>query len=249
MKLIAENYLLMTRQSDFTNKLLRYFYQRLGIFLSLDVTNPPFVVFTSNIKKVAEYYNDPNTESYGRAFYDEDTNTVVFNASKYNKKSELFKFNKSMGDVEEYINGYLYMVPLSDIYHELIHGIQYQFGIYEYTNMIEATDECLTYFVTGEFNHIDYVKSTLALWYVARYELGISKTSFYTFIRNCIVRKDYPNMYFLTNKNFIRLLAKHYNGDFKKFMNSFTVDFYDADYMYQFQSELNYIHNLIFYKY
>ena len=250
MKLIHKNYLLLTKQSDFNNNLLKYFYERLCLFLCTESTLCPKVVFTSNIKKIAEIYDDPNETSYGRAFYDEEKNIVVFDANKYNIKSPDFAYWRE--NIEEEIGQvdmkYKYVVPISDIYHELVHAKQFFSGFYDHTDFVEACDEIFVYFITGQYN-IDYYKQSISLWYVARILLKLDINQLYTFIRDCIINNDFVGGYFLSNKHFIKILAKDYNGIFNKFMIRFKVDFYIKDYEVQFERELDYIHNLIFYKY
>lgn len=251
MKKITENYLFLTKQSDFSSKLLAYFYRRLGIFLCLDLDTPPTVIFTSNEYKIAELYDDDNATDYGRAFYDETTNVVVFNANRYDKKNDKF-YIKTEYEKLLSINGNLshfkYIIPLSDVYHELIHSVQYQYGVYESNDMVEATDELLSYFITGQYN-IDYIKATMALWYIAKHELGLNRNRLYVFIRDSIVDSEFSSRYYMNNKKFVKILAKKYNGDFKKFTDRFKIDFYYDECFDEFKSDIQYIHNLIFYKY
>ncbi len=251
MRKISDNYLFINKQTDFTNALLKYFYQRLGIFLCLDLDNPPKVIFTSNENKIALIYDDINTTNYGRAFYDEINNLIVFDARRYDKKSESFHLKNSYDEIKQ-LNGnltqYKYIIPLSDIYHELIHSVQYQYGVYEYTDMVEATDELLSYFITGQYN-IDYKKEVIALWYVAKYILKLNRNRFYVFIRDSIVDSNFSAEYYMTNKKFVKTLAKNYNGDFKKFVDRFKIDCYCPSCEEEFEADIEYIHNLIFYKY
>lgn len=251
MKKITENYLFLTRQRDFTNRLLSYFYRRLGIFLCLDLDNIPDVLLTSNENKIAEYYNDPNDTNYGRAFFSDEFHIVVFNANRYDSKSEKFHYTdeyENLCQSDPLLGKYKYAIPLSDIYHELIHSVQDECNVYDFDDMIEATDEMLSYFITGQYN-IDYVKATMSLWYVSRYVLKLDRDKLYVFIRDSIVDPDYHTKYYLTNKGFVKMLAKNYNGDFKKFVERFKIDFYKPDLFNEFKSDIQYIHNLIFYKY
>lgn len=251
MKKISENYLFINKQSDFTSALLKYFYQRLGIFLCLDLDKSPTVIFTSNENKIAHLYNDDMETNYGRAFYDEETNVVVFDARRYDKKSKEFLLLDAYETIKN-LNGnvaqYKYIIPLSDVYHELIHSVQYQYGLYASTDMVEATDELLTYFITGQYN-IDYKKATLSLWYITKYILKINRNRFYVFIRDSIVDSNFAAEYYMTNKRFVKILAKHYNGDFKKFIDRFKIDFYCPECEDEFVADIKYIHDLIFYKY
>ena len=249
MKKISDSYLFLNKQSDFTNHQLKRFYERLCIFSCLDLDASPKVIFTSNENKIAELYDDENTTNYGRAFYDESTNTIVFDARRYDKKSETFFLKNKYEDIKS-LNGnviqYKYIVPLSDIYHELIHSIQYQYGVYESTDMVEATDELFTYFVTGQYSS-DYRKPTMALWYIAKYILKVKNNRLYVFIRDSIVDPNFVNSYYMKNKKFVKILTKNYDGDFKKFSDRFKIDFYHIECEEEFISDIEYIHKLIFY--
>lgn len=248
---IVNNYIVFQKQRDFNNRILKYFYERLAIFLCTDVEESPSIIFTSNINKIKHFYGDMNVVDYGRAFYDEIGNNVVFDANRYNiLNKELFSYSieatsESIGDVGF---KYKYVIPLSDVYHELCHKLQHQSGIYEYTDFLEGTDEFITYFITGHYN-IDYYREALSIWYIAREILGIQRKQLYNFIRDCIVDYDYLNKYFMNNKQFIKLLGTDYNGNITKFMNNFKNDLYYPSYKTKFERELKYIHDLIFYRY
>ncbi len=251
MKKISECYLFLNKQSDFTNSLLKYFYERLCIFSCLDLDASPKVVFTSKENKIAELYDDENTTNYGRAFYDDSNNIVVFDARRYDTKSDTFYLKHSYDDIKA-LNGslaqYKYVLPLSDVYHELVHAIQYQYGVYDSTDMVEATDELFTYFITGQYSS-DYRKATMSLWYIAKYILKVKKNRLYVFIRDSIVDPNFFNSYYMANKKFVKILAKKYDGDFKKFADRFKIDFYHPECEEEFVSDIERIHNLIFYKY
>lgn len=259
MKQIIENYLIFTKKSDFTSDLLKYFYQRLGIFLSLDLHNPPKLVFTSNLKQIGEVHGEV-LDYYGSAFYSENNNTVVFYTPKWDTKNELFRYNltdikeelkEELDDLGLRLSDFRYIIPLSDIYHELTHTIQYQFGQYEFDDLLEGTNEMMTYFITGQWN-IEYIKETFSLWYIFKYELKLTKDQLYTFVRNCIVKKDFDQRYFLSNRNFINTLSKYYKGNFKYFITRYKIDYYQSyyeDYKVEFEKDLETVHNLIFYKY
>lgn len=252
MRKIDNNYLYLTKQKDFNSKLLKYFYERVCIFLCSDTHESPKVIFTSNAKKIEMIYNDSEVtiKNLPRAFYSDTDNSIIFYADRYNVQKEIYGF-----DISDAEKGYKYVIPLSDIYHELIHCIQFQNQEKNYMNMlyvdfIESTDEMFTYFITGQYNiEHSYYRSVLSLWYIARMILKLPSTKLYNFIRDCIVDKDFVNRYFLSNKNFLKILGKQYNGDINKFIGRFKLDFFDEDYNEQFNKEIKYIHNLIFYKY
>lgn len=259
MRKIVENYLLFTRRNEFNTNLQRYFYQRLGIFLCLDLKDSPELIFTPSLNKIGKIYGK-NLDYYGSAFYDENTNTVVFYVPRYDTKDEMFRYDIKLikeNMEEEFINceskfsQFRYIIPLSDIYHELIHTIQYQYGQYKYDGLLEGTNEIMTYFITGHWN-IEYIKESFSLWYVYKYELSRARDQFYTFIRNCIVTKSFDKRYFLSNINFINMLSKYYKGKMVYFLHRYKIDYYKDyynNYKKEFEKDLNYIHNLIFYKY
>lgn len=260
MRKIINNYLLFTKRNEFNTEFQRYFYQRLGIFLCLDLKEPPKLLFTSNVNKIIEHYGSP--DNYGSAFYSEQTNTIVFYVPKFDSKDEAFRYYNRLDEIREQteedlndkglkLNQFRYIIPLSDIYHELIHTIQYQYGQYKYDAFLEGTNEIMTYFITGHWN-IEYIKESFGLWFVYKYELKQPRDQIYTFIRNCIVTKDFDKRYFLSNVNFINMLSKHYKGKMKTFLDRYKFDYYNeyySDYKEEFEKDLEYIHNLIFYKY
>ena len=109
----------------------------------------------------------------------------------------------------------------------------------------------MTYFITGHWN-IEYVKESFSLWFIYKYELKQQRDAIYSFIRNCIVTSDFDKRYFLSNANFINMLSKNYKGKMKYFLQRYKFDYYNSyysDYKVEFEKDLEYIHNLIFYKY
>src|ERR1017187_5849757 len=126
MRKISECYLFLNKQSDFTNSLLKCFYERLCIFSCLDLDSAPKVILTSNQSKITELYGDEDKTNYGRAFYDDRSNIVVFNARRYDSKSDVFFLKSKYDDIkalDENLAQYKYVIPLSDVYHELIHSV------------------------------------------------------------------------------------------------------------------------------
>jgi len=261
MRKIVENYLLFTKRNEFNTDFQKYFYQRLGIFLCLDLKESPKLLFTSNINKIVEVYGNFENDR-ASAFYSEDVNTVVFYVPKFDTKDELFRYANRFDEIvdetkEELedkglkLNQFRYIIPLSDIYHELIHAIQFQYGQYKYDDLLEGTNEIMTYFITGHWN-IEYVKESFSLWFIYKYELKQQRDAIYSFIRNCIVTSDFDKRYFLSNANFINMLSKNYKGKMKYFLQRYKFDYYNSyysDYKVEFEKDLEYIHNLIFYKY
>jgi hypothetical protein len=251
MMRINNNFLLLGRQNEFTNKLLRYFFKRLKLFLLIEYTAiEPNVILTSDKGKLNNYYGGIEGEAC-TAFYDEKENIILFNADKY-----LWGDNYVYNDTEFVANvdfGYekfKYVIPLSDIYHELIHHIQYTYSNYEdeYTDVLEGSADIYSYILTGQRN-IDYHRESLALWYLGRKVLQLDNINFYSFVANIIANSSFPQEYLLPNKKFLRYLVNDYKGDIKKFLKGFTKDFAQEADEKQFNKDLTEIHNLIFYKY
>ena len=261
MRKIINNYLLLTKRDEFNTDFQKYFYQRLGIFLCLDLKEPPKLLFTSNLTQIGEVYGK-ELDYYGSAFYAEDKNTTVFYTPKFDVKDSKFRYKKRLAQIREdtaeglkdsglRFSQFRYIIPLSDIYHELVHAIQYQYGQYIYDDLLEGTNEIITYVITGQWN-MEYIKESFSLWYVYKYELKAATNQFYSFIRNCIVSKDFDSRYFLSNTNFINTLSEYYKGKMEHFLYRYKIDYHNEyydDYKAEFEKDLNYIHNLIFYKY
>src|ERR1035441_10026652 len=125
MKEIKNNYLIFSKQNEFNTIVLKYFYERVQLFLCrVGYKEPPKLLFTSKEHKIREHIQD---EILCRAFYNEDNDVIVFNANRYNWKSDEFNFNREeiLANLElDKIGNYKYIMPLSDIYHEVIHYFQ-----------------------------------------------------------------------------------------------------------------------------
>jgi len=245
---IKNNYLFFNKQKEFNRKLFRYFYERLHLFLCTGVYTKeieiPELVFTSNKEKIKSYIssNDINF----RALYDDTTNTILFNSDRYLYTSETFQFNKD--ELKDEIKSFRYIIPLSDIYHEQIHSIQYHYTEYLYDDFVEGTDELFTYIITGQMN-IDYMKESISIWYLSRKILNMNLIDFYIFLRNSIVDYNFNKNYLLINKKIVKILGKEYNGNISIFYNNLKKDFGKIEYKDEMMKELNKLHNLIFYKY
>ena len=152
MKKIVNNYLLMDNQRDFNNTLMKYFYERLQLFLCVDGVKEPDLLFTKDENKIRQYYTD---SVLCRAFYDDDHEIIVFNGNRYDRKSKEFTIDISDLDTVA-LNGFRYCISLSDIYHEMIHRFQnyYNYDLYQQSNtdFIEATDEIFTFILTGQLS-------------------------------------------------------------------------------------------------
>lgn len=249
MKSIVENYLVFTKTTDFNKTVLKYFYERLCLLLTVRPGSSPDILFTSSISKIEKHFGE-ELGNQSRAFYDEDSNYVVFVSNSYNKMSKDFYFNtdeiiESIG--EKNYKKYKYFIPLSDIYHELVHAIQFIHTDYIYTDMMEGADEIFTFFITGQYN-VEYIEEAVALWYLARKVLKLKRSDLFLFIRNVIVEDLWYQDYLPENQMLMNIISKKYNSDFKKFFNNMKL-LYKKKYIDDFYNDMYYVHNLIFYKY
>jgi len=250
---ISNNYLLIHKQSEFSQALGKYFFERLQLFLCTNFVEKeyPTILFINNISKINELTKDEDINSF-RAMYLEESNVILFHSEKYNIKSEIFRFDKSavQEEISYQLTGYKFVVPLSDIYHEFVHRIQYQFSSnYDYVDFIEATDEIMTFILTHQLFGVDYFKESIAFWNFGRKFLKLRLQEFYVFLINAIINPNFNEFYLLNNKKFINLLSRKYNGNISSFFNNFKNDFGDMELKESFIKDLTKLHNLIFYKF
>jgi len=254
---IYGNFLYLDKTSDFTDTTLKNFFERLLLFLNPYVSiDTPSVIFTHKEDTLEDYYGE-EVSDYPLAWYDEDTNNVLFNANKYDYKSKLFRYSKTKfpeihEDLIEYNDNFRYVIPFSDIYHELVHVVQYHCidQLYMnpyYTDFIEGSDEIMTYLTTGHHN-IQYLDESIALWYIGRKFLRLNLRQFYIFILDANTNRNFSEKYLLSNKNFINLLSKKYDGRIELFFKN-IITFSDRDYEAEFNKDIKKIYNLIFYKF
>jgi hypothetical protein len=251
---IDDNYLMLLNTNEFNIRLANYFYRRLQLFLCIPDRKAPKIIFTNSRKKLAKYFDDPANNvmprAKDRAFYDEETDggVIGINANSYRLHGPDFLLEKESINhlIEKY--SFKYIIPLSDIYHEMIHHIQYvNTDSYEFTDFLESTDDMYTYCITGHWN-MDYLTESIGFWRVCIEILQVNDIEFYIMLRNAIVDPDFSNS-LLKNRNFIKLLAKSYNGDINQFLHNFKKDFGNKEYEDEFYKYMSKIHDLIFYKY
>lgn len=249
--LIEDNFLCLTRESEFTNKVITYFYNRLKLFLLMDHNSiKPFVKFTSNATLIKEYYGDDDGPNY-QAFYDDDSSTIVMNSKMYiNGSSHVYADKDFMKNLPPVIKNFepRYIIPLQDIYHELNHHIQFCYTNYQYMDLLEGSAELFSVMLTGQCN-LDYIDESLALWYLSRQILKMDALGFYTLTAKMIINSSYPLKVLTTNKTFLKLLSSKYKNNIRSFFNNMKKDlapFADYDAMIK---DINKIHNLIFYRY
>ena len=250
---ILNSYLLLNKQSDFTQSLGKYFFERLQLFLCTNFLEKeyPDILFTNNLTKINELTNNEDINFF-RAMYLEEPNVILFHSEKYKINSEVFRFDKEkiQEEINYQLNGYKFVIPLSDIYHEFVHRIQYQFSNnYDYLAFIEATDEIMTFILTNQLYGVDYYKESIAFWNFGRKFLKLKLQEFYIFLVNAIINPNFNEFYLLNNKKFINLLSRKYNGNISVFFNNFKNDFGNMELREYFIKDLTKLHNLIFYKF
>lgn len=239
MKKIEDNYLFVSSQKDVNYKTIKIFWQRLLMFLSYNVDRDPGVVFTSDPIKWKKHSSGERV----RCLYDEDSEKIVFWANDYLLDSNKIK-NKIPKDTIEYAReaGYNYIIPLTDIYHELIHHVQYFSIDWANDDFLEATAELFTYMLTAQ-RADEYAEQCIALWYIGRKMLKMSHWQFYIFIRDAIIDDDF----YYYNKKLIKLIVNKYNGSVKKLLSDMTRKYGKLKYKEEMFSDLDRIHTQIFY--
>ena len=242
MKKIINNYLCLTQKEDFDQKTLNYFFDRLSIFLNVVITDKPKLKLKLKRKDC-------------RAECLETTNSIVFALEGYAVASSKYAFNKEKlaEDIPNYENFY-YIIPLADIYHELLHMYQYVCTDYKWNGFIdlpdsflEASVETFTMMLNGE-EYDDYTNEVYALWYIMKRKLGIKKPiEQYNFIRRSIVKKDFVN-YLMSFPVMKELIDKKYKGSIDSFLKEFVNDFGGKKYYKECIADIAAVHNLIFYQ-
>lgn len=231
---IIDNYLLLDTPKDFKQRTLTYFYKRLCMFLAIVPSNTPKLKF--------EEYDEP-----GSAYF-EDPNDIGFKPSRHDIHSDTYKYKGEVLDIDIAPEKIKYAIPLTTIYHELIHKVQFDHGMYEYTDLIEATADTYSYILTGVLD-FDYTKECVALFNYFRNVLKIRRDAYYLIIRNIIVHQEDFFTQLYTSPKFMRELSKVSDGHINTFWNEFTGIYYDAKVQSQMEKELTHFHNIIFYNY
>ena len=193
MVTLISNYVLLKKRADLSQRTLNSLLDRLSLFLQISIdreTYPKLKWFN---------YIDEKTN----ACYDQTTNEIQLSKRNYRIKSRKFIYNKEKieEEIEESLNTFLYCIPLADLYHELIHFIQFQYIAYIHTPFLEATNELFVCILTGT-DSMEYKKEAIAFWYVLRNILKLKNVTLYNSLRNAIVKKDYMTKSLLSNKDF-----------------------------------------------
>lgn len=218
---IKNNFLFLRKETEFNNKVLNLFYNRLKLFLLIDYNAiTPYIIFSSNQEELNDRYGD-TTGKDQLAFYDEDTHTTVINAKKHLYHSDDYAYEY---DVQLPSKKYKYVIPLTVVYHELIHHVQYCYSNYQYTDLIEGSADLFSYIITGQ-NNIDYLDECKAIHYLSKHILKLNYIEFYSFIAKIITNSNYPVKYLSTNKRFLYLLNKQYNNNMRVFLNNLRRNF------------------------
>lgn len=233
-KEIRDNYILFNKPKDFTQKTLTYFYKRLCMFLAIPPSKTPKLKF--------EEYDEP-----GSAYF-EDPNDIGIKPSRHDYYSDTFKYKGQDLELDIDPKKVKYVIPLTTIYHELIHKVQFDFGMYDHIDLIEACADTYSYILTGQLD-FDYTKECVALFNYFRNVLKIRRDSYYLIIRNIIVNQEdfFTDLY--TSPRFMRELSKVSDGHINTFWNEFTGIYYEESVQPQMIKELTHFHNIIFYNY
>lgn len=247
---IKESYLFFNNPKDFTNTIMKKFFNRLLLFLKTSIEiQPPNVIVTSDKDTMIFHYGEKLKE-YPLAWYDEDENIILFNADKYLIDSRHFVY-KNVPNISDDINrlksNYKYCIPFSDIYHESIHCVQYQCGMYNYTDFIEGCDEIATYIFTGHLN-ISYNKESISIWVLSRKILKLDIRQFYYFIIDAIINNNFIEKYLLSSPKIIKLISENHNYKVENLLSN-IVQYYDSSYSREFENDIKKIYDLIFYKF
>ncbi len=249
--LIDNNLLCLHKTSEFNTRIINYFYNRLKMFLLLDYrVKNPIICFTTNKKIINTYFKEAANGNIV-AFYDHTTFTIVVNANKYiyNKNHIYYKQDFIRNIPDNIINlKPKFIIPLQDIYHELIHHVQFCCNNYKYPDILEGTAELFAIMITGQLNMV-YIRESIALWYIARKIFKMNIHEFYGFIANTILDPIYLIDLITSKKQINNIIQNKYKGNMKIFLNNIKKEFYNQKYYSIMVNDLNKIHNMVFYKY
>lgn len=242
--IVKDNLLLFENKLDLNTKQLNRFFDRLKLFLLIDFNAiRPKLVVSANVDTLRKF-SDSEIIDF-TALYDESTHTIVVNKTDYKVGNEFFNRKVAQFVDEEDISKYRYIVPLSDLYHELIHHVQYCYGNYDNMDMLEGSADTFSYILTGQ-PKIDYARECVALWYIARKILKLNIFGYYTFISKIICNQSYPNKILFHNKSFLKLLSKEFNNNVALFLRNIKKNYGDLSYQDKMFADLNSLHKLIF---
>jgi len=213
------------------------------MFLALNVGGCPKIKITADKKT---WVNSGGTP--GRSFYNEDISTIVCWLPSYTLTSATT--GKNLSDkLRTYAieNNYKYAMPVTDIYHEMIHHIQFVLGDWLYDDLLEASAEHATYMITGQ-DIGDYPEEKIALWYIGRRMLRLKPWQFYIFIRDCIVDSQFYREYFFEDRVFVKTLANEFGGSVEKLFMTMKQRLGKKKWQAMMNRDLKKIHTQIFYR-
>lgn len=244
MKEILDNWIFITHKKDINLKLVKPFWERLSMFLALNVGNCPKVKCTSDRDTWTSWGG-----TQGRSFYNEDNSTVVFYLPFYQfNTGQTIKKNISTELMNYAVeNNYKYVIPVTDIYHEFIHHVQFVLGDWLYDDLLEASAEHTTYLITGQ-DMGDYIEEKIALWYIGRKMLRLKSWQFYIFIRDCIVDSQFYKEYFFDDPMFVKILANEFGGSVEKLFMTMKQRLGKKKWRTMMNRDLKKIHTQIFYR-
>jgi hypothetical protein len=245
MKEILDNWIFITHKKDISSNLIKSFWERLSMFLALNSGECPKAIFTSNRDIWKKYEGEG-----GRAFYDENTPTMIFWLPAYEINKKFVKDNLSeqaLKQLGENLNNYIYAIPVGDIYHEMFHHVQYILGDWLYDDLLEASAEHACFLITGQ-DIDDYEEERIALWYIGRKMLKLKPWEFYIFLRDCIVDSQFYKEYFFGDPVFVKILANEYAGSVERLFMNMKQRLGKKKWQKMMKRDMKKIHIQIFYK-
>jgi len=246
---VKHDYIFTTNQKDLNVRSIGPFWQKLCMLLEYNVGECPKVIFTSD-NSIWSKYAGVEKHRDTSAFYDENKKAIVFWADHYYIDSKYFDGRDVISkQAYEFANeyNYNYIIPINYIYHEMIHHIQFILGDWLYDDLLEATAEIFTYFLTNqEFD--DYVEEKVSFWYVGRKILKLKPWEFFIFIRDSIVDNMFYKEYFYDDPKVVRLLADEYSGSIEKLFYNMKTKLGKKKHYSIMKRDLRKIYKHIFYQ-
>lgn len=242
---MIDNWIFLSSKTELDLELIKPFWERLSMFLAINVGGCPDIVFTADNDLWKKKYDGLRS----RAFYNEDVSKMIFWSPSYLKHRKLIKNNlpHSLTDIANE-NNYKYIIPANDVIHEMIHHIQFVLGDWLYDDLLEGSAEISTFLITGQdiisetgFN--EYVHEEIALWNIGRKLLKLKPWEFYIFIRDCIVDPNFYKEYFSDDPNFVKILANDYGGSVDRLLNTMTKKLGKINLHQLMTKDLKKIHN------
>jgi len=245
MNEILDNWIFITHKKDINLQLIKPFWQRLSMFLTLNVGSSPKIKATDDRETWLKWEG-----TSGRSFYNEDISTILFWLPSYQIPGSGKTIKENLDDkLLNYAieNNYKYAIPVTDVYHEMIHHIQFVLGDWLYDDLLEASAEHATHLITSQ-DIGDYAEEKIALWYIGRKMLKLKPWEFYIFIRDCIVDSEFYRDYFFENTIFVKTLANEYGGSVEKLFMTMKQKLGKKKWKAMMNRDLKKIHTQLFYR-